>query len=207
MPGLYAAGETAAVSINGANRLGSNSLTECLVFGRRSGVAATRFANDSSEGNESVLIEQAKSEAGRMDALRNKTGGEKISQIRREMNQAMETGCGVFRDQASMDATIETIVQLKGRYADIGLSDRSKIFNTEITMAMELRNMLDVAEAVAFTAAKRTESRGAHTRTDFTTRNDADFLKHSMLSFTAQGPQLEYKDVTLTRWEPEERKY
>ncbi len=142
-----------------------------------------------------------------MDALRNKTGGEKIAQIRRELNQAMESGCGVFRDQASLDASVETIVQLKGRYADIGLSDRSKVFNTEITMAMELRNMLDIAETVAFSAAKRTESRGAHTRTDHTARNDKDFLKHSLMRFSPQGPQLDYSDVTLTRWEPEERKY
>ncbi len=207
MPGLYAAGETASVSINGANRLGSNSLTECLVFGRRAGLAATGFAADSSEGTESHLVEQARAEEGRLEALRGKVGGEKISQIRREMNDAMESGCGVFRDQASIDATVQSLVQLKGRYADIGLSDRSKIFNTEIIQAMELRNMLDVAEAVAFTAAKRTESRGAHTRTDFTARNDQDFLKHSMLEFSPTGPELSYKDVTLTRWKPEERKY
>ena len=207
MPGLYAAGETASVSINGANRLGSNSLTECLVFGRRAGLAATGFAADSSEGTESHLVEQARAEEGRLEALRGKVGGEKISQIRREMNDAMESGCGVFRDQASMDATVQSLVQLKGRYADIGLSDRSRIFNTEIIQAMELRNMLDVAEAVAFTAAKRTESRGAHTRTDFTARNDQDFLKHSMLEFSPTGPELSYKDVTLTRWKPEERKY
>ena len=207
MPGLYAAGETAAVSINGANRLGSNSLTECLVFGRRAGESAARFAGEAGEGNESVLVEQAKAEAGRLDALRAKPGGEKISQIRREMNSAMEAGCGVFRDQASMDATVQTMAELKGRYADIGLSDRSRVFNTEIVQAMELRNMLDVAEAVAFTASKRPESRGAHTRTDFTARDDQEYLKHSMLEFSPSGPRLSHKDVTLTRWKPEERKY
>ncbi len=207
MPGLYAAGETAAVSINGANRLGSNSLTECLVFGRRAGQSAARFVGETSEGTESVLVEQARAEAGRLDALRGKVGGEKISQIRREMNTAMESGCGVFRDQTSMDSTVQTLAELKGRYADIGLSDRSRVFNTEIVQAMELRNMLDVAEAVAFTAAKRPESRGAHTRTDFTTRDDAEYLKHSMLEFSPSGPRLSHKDVTLTRWKPEERKY
>ncbi len=207
LPGLYAAGETAAVSINGANRLGSNSLTECLVFGRRAGESAVRFVRESSEGNESVLVEQAKAEAGRLDALRAKPGGEKISQIRREMNSAMESGCGVFRDQASMEVAVQTLAELKGRYADIGLSDGSRVFNTEIIQAMELRNMLDVAEAVAFTALKRPESRGAHTRTDFTARNDQEYLKHSMLEFSPGGPRLSHKDVTLTRWKPEERKY
>jgi fumarate reductase flavoprotein subunit len=207
MPGLFAAGETAAVSINGANRLGSNSLTECLVFGRRAGESASAFANDSGEGNEAVLVEQANAERGRLEALRGKVGGEKIAQIRREMNASMEEGCGVFRDQASMDATVATLAELKGRYADIGLSDRSKIFNTEIVQAMELRNLLDVAEAVAIAASKRPESRGAHTRTDFTTRNDAEYLKHSIMTFTPQGPELGYKDVTITRWQPEERKY
>jgi fumarate reductase flavoprotein subunit len=207
MPGLYAAGETAAVSINGANRLGSNSLTECLVFGKRAGESAVAFAAESSEGSEGELVEQAKAESARLDALRGKVGGEKISHIRREMTSAMESGCGVFREQASMDATVQTLAELKGRYADIGLSDRSRVFNTEVVQAMELRNMLDVAEAVAFAASKRPESRGAHTRTDFTTRNDQEYLKHSMLQFSAAGPELSHKDVTLTRWTPEERKY
>jgi succinate dehydrogenase/fumarate reductase flavoprotein subunit len=102
---------------------------------------------------------------------------------------------------------VQTLAGLKGRYADIGLSDGSRVFNTEIIQALELRNMLDVAEAVAFTASKRPESRGAHTRTDFTARNDQDYLKHSMLEFSPGGPRLSYKDVTLTRWKPEERKY
>ena len=207
LPGLYAAGETASVSINGANRLGSNSLTECLVFGRRAGEAAVRFANDSADGDERVLVEQAQAENGRMEALRSKVGGERIATIRHEMNEAMESGCGVFRDQAAMDATLAALRQLKGRYADIGLSDRSKVFNTEITQAMELRNMLDVAETVAFTAAARTESRGAHTRTDYDARDDSKYLKHSLVRFSPQGPQLDYSDVTLTRWTPEERKY
>ncbi|MBW2279370.1 MAG: FAD-binding protein [Deltaproteobacteria bacterium] len=207
MPGLYAAGEVAAVSINGANRLGSNSLTECLVFGRRAGEAAVRFAGDCADGDERVLVDQAEAEHGRMDALRNKVGGEQIAVIRREMQASMESGCGVFRDQGSMDATVAALRQLKGRYADIGLSDRSKVFNTEIVQAMELRNMLDVAEAVAQTAAVRTESRGAHTRTDYPTRDDSQFLKHSLVNFSPQGPEIGYRDVTLTRWTPEERKY
>ena len=106
-----------------------------------------------------------------------------------------------------MQATADTVVQLKGRYADIGLSDRSKIFNTEVVQALELGHMLDVAEAVAVSAVARKESRGAHTRTDFPTRNDQEFLKHSLVKFAPDGPRLSYEPVTITRWQPEERKY
>ena len=142
-----------------------------------------------------------------MDALRTKAGGEKIAQLRRELNLTMESGCGVFREEDSMRATLDTVVQLKGRYADLGLQDGSKVFNTELLQALELGNMIDVAEAVAVSAVQRKESRGAHTRTDFPARNDAELLKHSVVKFSADGPTVDYKPVTLTRWEPEERKY
>ncbi len=207
LAGLYAAGETASVSINGANRLGSNSLTECLVFGARAGEHAAKFAAGTSDGNEAALIEQAKAEAARVETLRNKKGGEKIAQLRREMNSAMESGCGVFREESSMESTFKTITELKGRFADIGLEDSSQVFNTELIAAFELGNMLDVAETVALAALHRKESRGAHTRTDYTSRNDTDFLKHSVIRFAPDGPKLDYKPVTITRWQPEERKY
>ena len=205
--GLYAAGECAAVSINGANRLGSNSLTECLVFGQRSGQAAVEFAGGVETLAEPSLLEQARAEEGRMDALRTKAGGEKIAHLRRELNLTMESGCGVFREEDSMRATLDTVTQLKGRYADLGLQDGSNVFNTELVQALELGNMIDVAETVAVSAAQRKESRGAHTRTDYPIRNDAELLKHSVVRFSPSGPTLDYKPVTLTRWEPEERKY
>jgi fumarate reductase flavoprotein subunit len=207
LPGLFAAGETACVSINGANRLGSNSLTECLVFGKRAGEAAVRFAKGSSNGRENALVEQATAEGARIDKMRGKHGGEKISQIRREMNDAMERGCGVFREESEMRNTVRTMAELKGRYTDLGLADHSRVFNTEIVTALELGNMLDVAEAVAIAALERRESRGAHTRTDYTTRNDKDYLKHTMVRFAAAGPKIDYKPVVITRWQPEERKY
>ncbi len=206
-PGLFAAGETACVTINGANRLGSNSLTECLVFGRRAGLAAVSFAKDAPDVSDSSVREQIDAEARRIESLRGKTGGEKISQIRREMNEAMENGCGVFREEGTIKATAAKIAELRGRYADIGLEDRSKVFNTEIVAALELGNMLDAAEAVANAALLRRESRGAHTRTDFETRNDQEYLKHSLVYFAPEGPRVEYSPVTLTRWQPEERKY
>jgi len=206
--GLYAAGETACVSMNGANRLGSNSLTECLVFGARAGVEALRYAAGSSDGSEVQLRAQAEGEAARIDQLRGrKKGGEKLAQIRREMQLAMERGCGVYRNQSSMQQTVAELAPLKGRFADLALEDGSKVFNTELLQALELGNMLDVAEAVAVAAAARRESRGAHACRDFPKRNDAEFLHHSMVFFSPAGPRLDKKPVAITRFQPEERKY
>jgi fumarate reductase flavoprotein subunit len=208
VPGLYAAGETACVSMNGANRLGSNSLTECLVFGARAGVEAVAHAKAAGEGNEARLRAEAEAEGARIDNLRGrKKGGEKIAQIRREMQLAMERGCGVYRNQEAMRQTVAELAPLKGRVADLVLEDSSKVFNTELLQALELVNMLDVAEAVAVAAAARKESRGAHACRDFPKRNDAEYLHHSMVFFSPAGPRLDKKAVTITRFQPEERKY
>jgi fumarate reductase flavoprotein subunit len=208
LAGLYAAGEVACVSLNGANRLGSNSLTECLVFGARSGRCAVTFARGTGAGNEARMRQLAEEEAARLDTLRGKSkGGETISQVRREMQDAMEDGCGVYREQVSMDTACRNLAQLKGRYADLVLKDSSKVFNTELVAALELGNMLDVAESVAVSAAQRVESRGAHTRSDATTRDDQNWLHHTLCTFDPAGPRIEKKEVTLGHWEPEERKY
>ncbi len=206
--GLYAAGETACVSLNGANRLGSNSLTECLVFGARAGVHAVGLAKRSMAGSEAPLLEQTKSEAARLDALRaRKRGGETLSGIRQDMNTAMEVGLGVYREQAPMDKAVRDIAELKRRFEQVSLSDASKVFNTELTTALELSNLLDCAEAVATAAAQRKESRGAHARRDFPKRNDAEFMHHSLVHWGPHGPRFSTKSVTLGVWVPEERKY
>jgi succinate dehydrogenase/fumarate reductase flavoprotein subunit len=208
LPGLYAAGEVAAVSLNGANRLGSNSLTECLVFGAEAGRRAVEFSKGMDDGNEEASTRQGEEEAARVEALRGrKKGGEKLARIRAELNETMDSGCGVYRDQASMDDTVRRVAELKGRYADIGLQDSSRVFNTELIAAMELGNMLDVAEAVANSAVVRNESRGAHTRKDAPNRDDQNFLHHTLCHFDPAGPRVGKKDVTLGKWEPEERKY
>jgi fumarate reductase flavoprotein subunit len=208
LPGLYAAGEVACGTINGANRLGSNSLTECLVFGASAGRNAASFAREAGSVNEERLLSLAAEEAARIEQLRGRQrGGEKLSQIRREMMNAMEEGCGVYREEASMQSTKATIAQLRGRVADLRLEDSSKVFNTELIAALELANMLDVAEAVALAASERRESRGAHACSDFTQRNDQEFLHHSLVYSGAGGPRVDKKDVTLGRWEPVERKY
>jgi fumarate reductase flavoprotein subunit len=208
VPGLYAAGEVACVSLNGANRLGSNSLTECLVFGAKAGENAVAHAKATGEGNQDALRAQADEEANRIDSLRGrKKGGEKIAAIRREMNSTMEEGCGVFRDQESMAATVATMAQLKGRVSDLRLEDDSKVFNTELISALELHAMVDVAEAVAVSAAHRKESRGAHTCRDFPSRDDQNYLYHTLCYHDPSGPRLDKKDVKLGHWEPVERKY
>jgi fumarate reductase flavoprotein subunit len=208
MPGLYAAGECASASLNGANRLGSNSLTECLVFGKMAGLKGLEFAKGSSEGSDAAVQQQGEEEAARIEVLRGKQkGGEKLSRIRTDLKNAMESGCSVYREQETMDETVRAVAQLKGRYADIALDDSSKVFNTELIAALELGNMLDVAECVANAAAVRKESRGAHTRRDAPKRDDENFLHHSVCYFDPAGPRLEKKEVTLGKWEPEERKY
>jgi fumarate reductase flavoprotein subunit len=208
LPGLYAAGETACVSLNGANRLGSNSLTECLVFGARAAQHAARTAQGTGTASEAVLRQQGEEEQARIDALRGKQrGGEKLSRIRTDLNRAMESGFGVYREADSMRASVGEIAQLKGRFADLALEDASKVFNTELIAALELGNMLDVGEAVAHSAQARDESRGAHTRKDFTKRDDQRYLHHSLCYFDPAGPRLGTKPVTLGHWTPEERKY
>ena len=208
LPGLYAAGETACVSMNGANRLGSNSLTECLVFGARAGSKAIEFARGAGAGSDAPLVAQAQEEAARIEELRGRRkGGEKIAQIRREMQKTMEEGCGVYREQASMHESVRVMAQLRGRVSDLQLEDASKVFNTEILTALELANMVDVAEAITTAAAARRESRGAHACSDYKTRNDQEFLHHSLVYFSPGGPRLDRKPVTITRFQPEERKY
>jgi fumarate reductase flavoprotein subunit len=207
LPGLYAAGETACISLNGANRLGSNSLTECLVFGARSGRAAVAHAQGASAGEAAALSRQGEAEAARIEALRGKRGGEKLARLRGELATALEEGCGVYREQASMDAACRSIAQVKRRFADLGLEDRSTVFNTELVYALELENMLEVGESVAVSAAQRKESRGAHTRRDFPKRDDGAWLHHTVCHHDPAGPRIGKKPVTLGRWVPEERKY
>jgi fumarate reductase flavoprotein subunit len=208
--GLYAAGEAACVSINGANRLGSNSLTELLVFGARAGAGAAQFASEQKEGNMASILAQAMDEKRRVeDRFLNKTGGrERIATIREEMQKAMEDGAGIYRTQDSLAKAAETIGKLKERFDDVMISDHSYTFNTELTAAFELSYMLDVAETIIACALNRKESRGSHQRTDFPKRDDEKFLAHSLVYRNDDGStRVEYLPVTITRWPPAERVY
>lgn len=209
LEGLYAAGETACVSINGANRLGSNSLTECLVFGARAGRAAAQYALTQSSPTSNPLSALANDERQRLDQqfLRKTDGKERIATIRQEMQKAMEDGAGIYRNEEEMKKTCVILRQLRERFSSIAIEDRGEVFNTQLIAALELDFMLDVAETVAHSALNRQESRGSHTRTDFPKRDDQNFLKHTLAYRTPHGPRIEYLPVTITRWPPEERKY
>jgi fumarate reductase flavoprotein subunit len=209
LPGLFAAGEVACVSINGANRLGSNSLTELLVFGARAGRSAVRFAMENTEINMDSLQKQGADELTRIkNNFTGKQGGtERIADLRQEMTKAMETGAGIYRSENSLRDTCDTLAELRGRFSNIVIEDRSLTFNTELASALELDFMIDVAQALAHSALARSESRGSHQRTDFPDRNDKEFLKHSLALRTPDGPRIEYKDVIITSWPPEERVY
>jgi len=209
LPGLYAAGECACVSINGANRLGSNSLTELLVFGSRTGKAAARFALEVPHPDKNSLELQTADEQNRItrNFFRKGRGTERIFSLRKEMNETMETSAGIYRSGKSLKETCDKIKELKDRFVNIDLEDKSLNFNTELTSALELEFMLDVAEAIAYSALKRTESRGSHQRSDFPERDDENFLKHSMAYQTNTKPHIDYKNVIITKWPPGERVY
>jgi fumarate reductase flavoprotein subunit len=207
--GLYAAGEVACVSINGANRLGSNSLPELLVFGTRAGRAAARFAVEQKAPDRHVLAQALDEEARLQDRFLQKTGGsERVSTLREEMQATMEKSAGIYRSGDSLAGAAGKLHELQERFRNVALDDRGQVFNTELVSAIELAFMLDVAESMVQSALQRTESRGAHQRTDFPQRNDEKFLAHSLVYRKAEGrPQVEYLPVTITRWPPGERVY
>jgi fumarate reductase flavoprotein subunit len=210
LPGLFAAGETACVSINGANRLGSNSLPECLVFGARAGRAAAEYAASVASAEPLTPIRaQAADEQRRLDDLLHRDGGrEPISAIRTEMQRTVEEGAGIYRSGDSLAKAAEKLVELRERYAVARIEDHSRTFNTEFIATLELSCMLDVAETIVRCAQLREESRGAHQRIDFPARDDERFLANSLIYRSSDGePRVEYLPVTITRWPPAERVY
>jgi len=209
LPGLYAAGETACVSINGANRLGSNSLTELLVFGARAGKAAAENAKKHSAPKIDHLG-YAVAERKRLNDqyLDNKKGDEKLSVIRKEMHKTMEEGAGIYRTEDSLKKSQKVITELKERFKNVSIEDHSLAFNTELIAAIELSNMLELADTIIHSALNRKESRGSHQRTDYEQRDDKKFLAHTLAYSTGEGsPKIDYMPVTITKWPPGERVY
>jgi len=209
LSGLYAAGEVACVSINGANRLGSNSLPELFVFGGRAGRAAAQAAMEQKPPSEHVIA-QANDEKRRLEEqfLRKTGGRERLATIRSEMHQAMESGAGIYRNQSSLEKASDKLRELRERFHDIKLEDRSLTFNTELLAALELGFMLDVGSAIVESALHRTESRGAHQRTDYPARDDRNFLAHTLIFRNPDGStRVEQAAVVITRWPPGERVY
>ena len=209
LPGLFAAGECACVSVNGANRLGSNSLTEILVFGARAASVAVDHAGQVPPPSNQLLKTSARSQELRLKAtlLHPNGGSDTVSRIRTALQETLEEGAGIFRDGATLERTCASIAQLKDRYEKLSLVDISRTFNTDLVAALELGAMLEIGEAIAHSALARTESRGSHQRTDHPDRDDDGFLRHS-LAYRGEGdPTIDYKEVTVTRWPPSERVY
>lgn len=207
--GLYAAGETACVSINGANRLGSNSLPEILVFGRRAGIAAAQFAREHRGGEAPAVQSQGGDEERRL--LRAREGnprGERIADLREQMQHTLEGAAGIYRTGDVLAKAVDTLAELRERAQNVRIDDTSSTFNTELITAQELLAMLDVAETIAACAYNRQESRGAHQRTDFPARDDGTYLAHSLVHRSPDGtPSVGLLPVTITRWPPGERVY
>jgi succinate dehydrogenase/fumarate reductase flavoprotein subunit len=195
--------------MNGANRLGSNSLSEILVFGARAGMQAAQDCVEAAVPASNPLESLAEAEEERLVAsfLGKKGGHERVAAIRRDLQATMEKAAGIYRSEELLKQGVEEVRRLRERYRDLSLDDRDRAFNTELVSAMELDNMLDVAEAVLASGLERRESRGSHTRRDYPERDDEQFAKHSLAFSTPEGPRIEYSDVTITRWPPEERKY
>jgi fumarate reductase flavoprotein subunit len=208
LPGLYAAGEVACVSINGANRLGSNSLPELLVFGARAGRAAADYAARTKAPGPSVAAQLTDEQRRLESELLKPHGRERIADVRQEMQKTMEESAGIYRSGASLTRSVAKLRELQERIVDLRIEDQSRTFNTERIAMLELWFMLDVAEAIVNSALRREESRGAHQRTDFPARDDRRYLAHSLASRKSDGScHIEYLPVTITRWPPAERVY
>ncbi len=200
IPGLYAAGECACVSVHGANRLGGNSLLETIVFGRRAGVRAAEFVGTVSPRTPSET--SLRNEQERITRLMNHMGRERAWQLRDELGQIMAQNLGIFRTQKSMREAAEKVRELKARAMHLSLQDKGKVFNSELIQSLELFSLLDLAETIVAGALARQESRGAHYRSDFPQRDDVNWLKHTLAYRTPDGPRLEYAPVAVTRFPP-----
>jgi succinate dehydrogenase / fumarate reductase flavoprotein subunit len=205
LPGFFAAGEVACVSVHGANRLGTNSLLDLIVFGKYTGLAAAEYAR----GTSYLPLPKDATDLARsqLDTLLNSKGSEKAADIAQAMKAIMFEEVGVFRTEEGMLRALKTIQELRQRYKNVGVQDQGKIFNTNLMNLWELGNLLDLAEITTAAALARQESRGGHARDDFPNRDDTRWLKHSLAWLRPQGVDLRYKPVVITQWQPKERVY
>ncbi|NEQ36735.1 MAG: succinate dehydrogenase/fumarate reductase flavoprotein subunit [Okeania sp. SIO3I5] len=204
--GLFAAGECACVSVHGANRLGSNSLLECVVYGRRTGAAIAEYVEGRKlpDVEEQGYLEEARSQ---IQGLLERSGEYRIDFLRQQFQDAMSEHCGVFRSQDVMQQGLEKLEKLQEQYQQVYLDDKGKSWNTEIIEALELRSIIVVGETILSSALNRQESRGAHSREDFPQRNDEKFLRHTLAYYSLAGIDIRYRPVAITMFEPQERKY
>ena len=206
IPGLYAAGECANVSVHGGNRLGANSLLDTIVFGRRSGQVAASYAAEADEKAISESVINADRDFIKSLVSR-EPGNDSWAKIRREMGDTMNEHVAVFRNEEGMQAALKTISQLKERFDKLAVKDSSQVFNTSLLFTMELGFMLDVAETICVGALARKESRGAHYRTDMPERDDENWLRHILVHASPEGPSIDYLPVVITKWQPQARSY
>jgi succinate dehydrogenase / fumarate reductase flavoprotein subunit len=205
--GVFAAGEAACVSLHGANRLGANSTAECLVWGKIAGEHAGLYCSEKKKP-EAPPESKINAEYNRVyKTLLHQKGTENLYDIKRELRKCMDVNVGVFRTGPELQQGLDKVVSLRKRFANINIGDSSLPYNTNLYHALELDNLLDLAEVMVKGALIRTESRGGHARRDYTTRDDGNWLKHTLAFCTDQGPKLDYKPVTITTWKPVERKY
>jgi succinate dehydrogenase / fumarate reductase flavoprotein subunit len=204
--GFFAAGECACVSVHGANRLGRNSLLECVVYGRRTGSAIAKYVQDRKlpDINEQSYLPSAKKQ---IDALMNQSGTLRIGALRQAFQDCMTQYCGVFRTEELMRQGIQELSKLQEQYQQIYLDDKGNQWNTELIEALELRSLMVVGQIILTSALNRQESRGAHSREDYPERDDSNFLKHTLAYYSPAGIDLQYKPVNLSLFEPQERKY
>ncbi|MDJ0729454.1 MAG: succinate dehydrogenase/fumarate reductase flavoprotein subunit [Crocosphaera sp.] len=204
--GFFAAGECACVSVHGANRLGSNSLLECVVYGKITGENIANYVQDRkfSQFDGEAYLQEAKQ---RISSLLNKEGTIRIATLRQQFQDSMAEHCGVFRTEELMQEGIDKIQQFKAQYDNIYLDDKDSCWNTELIEAMELRNIMVVGEMILTSALNRKESRGAHSREDYIERDDPNFLKHTLAYYSAAGLDIQYMSVVTNMFEPKERKY
>lgn len=205
IPGLFAAGECACVSVHGANRLGCNSLLDLVVFGRRAGI---KLAEDIGNMSQTDLPDDAgQATLDLIERLKGGSQGPKVPEIRAELQQIMMDDCSVFRTDSGLAEALDKIKRLKAEYEKTGISSTATAFNTELQEALELSGLLDLAETIVASAKARTESRGAHSREDFPDRDDENWLKHTLVTKTEAGPNLSFKPVTITEFQPKPRTY
>ena len=208
LPGLYAAGECACVSVHGGNRLGGNSLLDTIVFGKRSGHFASDYVKSKKNSDtSSVLQAELEKVKAKVAKLENSTGKETAAEIRNELKATMAEEAGVFRNKEKLTKGLAKVRELKARYKQIHLMHKGKKFNLDLVRNLELEGKLELAEVIVLGALNREESRGSHFRTDFPERNDEQWLKHTMASYTPDGPKLDYKPVTITKFKPQARTY
>jgi len=205
VPGLYAAGEAACVSIHGANRLGGNSLMETLVFGKSAGAAAAAYATKAPAT--AVEPEDLNAVSSTVRGWLDRKDGEDPSTLRLELGRTMDRYVNIFRNAADLAEGLRQVRAIKERFSRVRVADQSKVFNLNLSDAIETGHMIDLGEVILVGAQARTESRGAHSRTDFPKRDDARWMKHTLAQQTPSGPALSYSPVGYTRWEPKERVY